>query len=251
MNKSRARLGSIGSVTYLELAVDLVAESAEQLLPVRLGVAAADRAALRGVAVAQDGDDQLLVGAPTCDRNAERVSRRRVHRERAPVRARNAVAVRVGPSKALWSCSQSSATAGTEEGTVSVAIASVSVAGWGGGLLDPCAALVGSGKWDGERVCVAAVRAGNRRRETRGSGFCVTVSAWGVEGFAENASPRRLEWGPSSQPASEGHAEEGNWASCEVVGIWDPPRVRVLGSPLFRGHERQPAGPRRLGTDAQ
>jgi hypothetical protein len=76
MNKSRARLGSIGSVTYLELAVDLVAESAEQLLPVRLGVAAADRAALRGVAVGQDGDDQLLVGAPTCDRNAERVSRR-------------------------------------------------------------------------------------------------------------------------------------------------------------------------------
>jgi hypothetical protein len=54
--------------TYLELAVDLVAECPEQLLPVRVGVPAADRAALRGVAVGQDGDDQLLVRAPPCDR---------------------------------------------------------------------------------------------------------------------------------------------------------------------------------------
>lgn len=125
---------------------------------------------------------------------------------------------------------------------MSVAIASVSVAGWGGGLLDPCAALVGSGKWDGEMVCVSR---GARGEQAPGDeGFWLlrdrdSVSAWGVEGFAENASPRRLEWGPSSQPASEGHAEEGNWASCEVVGIWDPPRVRVHGSPLqyFRGHD--------------
>lgn len=40
----------------------------------------------------------------------------------------------------------------------------------------------------------------------------------------------RLADRSGGQPASEGHAEEGNWASCEVVGIWDPPRVRVLCS---------------------
>jgi hypothetical protein len=73
MSQSIARVLSIHrSATYLELAVDLVAEGAEQLLPVRLSVGAVDRAALRGVAVGQDGDDQLLVGAPTCDRSETR-----------------------------------------------------------------------------------------------------------------------------------------------------------------------------------
>lgn len=50
----------------LEFAVDLVAEGAEQLLAVLLGVGGADGAALRGVAVRQDGDDQPLVRAPPC-----------------------------------------------------------------------------------------------------------------------------------------------------------------------------------------
>jgi hypothetical protein len=54
---------------YLELAVDLVVEGAEQLLAVGLGVGGADGAALRGVAMGQDGDDEPLVRAPPCETN--------------------------------------------------------------------------------------------------------------------------------------------------------------------------------------
>jgi hypothetical protein len=57
---------------YLELAVDLVVEGAEQLLAVGLGVGGADGAALRGVAVAEDGDDERLVGAPPCSTRARK-----------------------------------------------------------------------------------------------------------------------------------------------------------------------------------
>ena len=60
----------------------------------------------------------------------------------------------MGPSKALCSCSQSSATAGTEEGTVSVAIASVRVA-----FRSLC--CVG-GIWEWDLAAEAAVRAGIR-----------------------------------------------------------------------------------------
>jgi hypothetical protein len=86
---------------------------------------------VRGVPVRQDGDDHLLVRAPTCDDGSRetRVSRRRrrVRRERARARRRRAGR----PSNALWSCSESSAAGGTAAGTVSVAIASVSVRGDG------------------------------------------------------------------------------------------------------------------------
>lgn len=58
--------------------MDLVVEGAEQLLAVRLGVGAADRPALRRVAVGEDGDDELLVRAPPCGTTskADRVSTR-------------------------------------------------------------------------------------------------------------------------------------------------------------------------------
>jgi hypothetical protein len=56
----------IGGSLYLEVAGDLVRDGAEELLAVGLGVSAADGAALRGVAVAEDGDDERLVRAPPC-----------------------------------------------------------------------------------------------------------------------------------------------------------------------------------------
>jgi len=55
-----------GGSLYLEVAGDLVRDGAEELLAVGLGVGAADGAALRGVAVAEDGDDERLVRAPPC-----------------------------------------------------------------------------------------------------------------------------------------------------------------------------------------
>lgn len=55
-----------GGSHYLEVAGDLVRDGAEELLAVGLGVGAADGAALRGVAVAEDGDDERFVRAPPC-----------------------------------------------------------------------------------------------------------------------------------------------------------------------------------------
>jgi hypothetical protein len=189
------------AATYLELAVDLVAEGAEQLLPVRLGVRAADRAALRRVAVGQDGDDQLLVGAPTCDRSKTRSASVVGACSAARARARNAVGVGVGPSKALWSCSASSATAGTEEGTVRVAIASVRGRVSIGGIWE----------WDvGRGVGDMSGDRGARGEQTPGGearGLCV-----GCGGVSGECLALPIGVG-ASRPASEGHAEVGKWRS--------------------------------------
>jgi hypothetical protein len=75
----RSEVGS-----YLEVAGDLVGDGTEELLAVRLGVGAADSAALRGVAVAQDGDDERLVRAPSCGAARPRQNGR--HTVRSPVR---------------------------------------------------------------------------------------------------------------------------------------------------------------------
>ena len=72
---ARVVMTSDGAV-YLEVARDLVGDGAEELLAVRLRVGAADGAALRGVAVAQDGDDERLVRAPPCTAPARETNAR-------------------------------------------------------------------------------------------------------------------------------------------------------------------------------
>jgi hypothetical protein len=83
---SRGWERKVGS--HLEVAGDLVGDGTEELLAVRLGVGAADSAALRGVAVAQDGDDERLVRAPSCGAARPRQNGRHTVRSRgrSPVR---------------------------------------------------------------------------------------------------------------------------------------------------------------------
>lgn len=144
------------------------------------------------------------------------------------------VGVGVGPSKALWSCSTSSATAGTEEGTVSVAIASVRVTGWGG-------ASVGSGNGMGGRAAEGMdvkqrwrprCARGTDAREARGS-------AWGVEGFAEKCLALPIGVGPSRQPDSQRgtcRSGAGKWRKWLAFGS----RLAYVSMALhYLGHDRQ------------
>lgn len=57
----------------LEVAGDLAVEGLEEVLVVGLAVSLADGAALGGGAVAEDGDDQRLIGAPTCHKNEKEI----------------------------------------------------------------------------------------------------------------------------------------------------------------------------------
>ena len=55
----------IGGSLYLEVVGDLIRDGAKELLAIGLGISATDGMALRGVAMAEDGDDERLVRAPT------------------------------------------------------------------------------------------------------------------------------------------------------------------------------------------
>jgi hypothetical protein len=147
--------------SYLELAVDLVSECTEQLLPVGVGVPAADCAKLSGVAVGQDEDDQLLVRAPPCDRRTretgQSISMRSEMRAGKMPRPEE---TRGGPLKALRSCSQSSSTGGDGERRHR----------WGSTSLCRACGICREWGWCGDQ--------GGRGEERR--------FMWGREGFAGN-----------------------------------------------------------------